>query len=129
MIDEELYDISTFLNKQTRFIQRKDGFRFGTDTFLLVDFVKLKGSEKIIDLGTGCGVIPVLLLKKYSKVNAYAIDVLEENIEISEKNAEINGVSERFSALHLNVKEVKKIFKSGEFDVVITNPPFIEAGR
>ena len=129
VIDKELYDVSTFLIEQTCFIQRKDGFRFGTDTFLLADFVKLKGSERIIDLGTGCGVIPILLLKKYLRIKAYAIDVLEENIEISEKNAEINGVSERFSALHLNVKEVKKIFKSGEFDVVITNPPFIEAGR
>ncbi|ADY73750.1 methyltransferase small [Desulfurobacterium thermolithotrophum DSM 11699] len=128
-MDKEIYDISTFLDKRTCFIQRKDGFRFGTDTFLLADFVKVKGTEKIIDLGTGCGVIPILLLKKYPQLKAFAIDVLEENINISKKNGEINGVSERFTALHLNVKEVKKVFKSGEFDIVITNPPFIEVGR
>jgi len=123
------YDLSSFLNEKTFFYQKKNGFRFGTDTFLLADFVRLKGKERLIDLGTGCGVIPILLLKKFPELKAVGIDVLEENVLLSLKNAEINKVADRFRALKVNVKEVKNFFRSGEFDVVVTNPPFIEVGR
>jgi len=123
------WDISTFLNEKTRFYQIKDGFRFGTDTFLLADFVRVKGKEKLIDLGTGCGVIPILLLLKYPDLTAVGLDVLKENVLLAEKNAEINEVSGRFKAVHLNVKDVKSAFRSGEFDIVVSNPPFIEVGR
>lgn len=128
-LSERDYDLSSFLNERTFFYQKRNGFRFGTDTFLLADFANLKGKERLIDLGTGCGVIAILLLKKYPELSAVGIDVLEENVLLSAKNAEINGVAERFRALKLNVKEVKKTFRAGEFDVVVTNPPFIEVGR
>ncbi len=127
-MDREV-DLSTFLNERCRFYQFKEGFRFGTDTFLLTDFLRLKGREKLIDLGTGCGVIPILLLLKHPELTAVGVDVLEENVEIALKNAEINGVSERFKAVKLNVKDVKERFKPASFDVVVSNPPFIELGK
>jgi tRNA1(Val) A37 N6-methylase TrmN6 len=128
-LNSQDYDLSSFLNERTFFYQKKNGFRFGTDTFLLADFVKLKGKERLIDLGTGCGVIPILLLKKYPEIQAVGIDILEENVLLASENAKINGVTERFKVFKLNVKEVKKFFRSGEFEVVVTNPPFIERGR
>ena len=127
-MDREV-DLSTFLNEKCRFYQFKEGFRFGTDTFLLTDFVRVKGKERVVDLGTGCGVIPILLLLKYPELSAVGIDVLPENVDLALKNAEINGVSERFSAYALNVKEVKNHFKPASFDVAVSNPPFIEVGR
>lgn len=126
---ENRVDLSTFLNERCKFYQLKDGFRFGTDTFLLADFVRIKGKEKLIDLGTGCGVIPILLLLKYGEISAVGIDVAEENVELARKNAEINNVEERFQVLKLNVKEVSKVFKPHSFDIVVTNPPFIEVGK
>ncbi len=125
----ETYDLSSFLNEKTFFYQRKDGFRFGTDTFLLADFVRVKGKEKLIDLGTGCGIIPILLLKKYPELEAVGLDILEENIRLSLENAKINGVDSRFRAVRANVKDVKKFFKPQSFDVAVSNPPFIEANR
>ncbi len=122
-------DLSSFLKKDLLFYQKEDGFRFGTDTFLLSSFVKLHPNERVIDLGTGCGVIPILLAKKYRDVQFTGIDVLEENVRISRKNAELNGVSDRFRVELLNVKHVSRKFKSESFDVVITNPPFIEVER
>jgi len=124
----EDWDLSSFLNEKTWFYQKKGGFRFGTDTFLLTDFVRLKGSEYIADLGTGCGVIPILLLKKYKDVRALAIDVLAENVELTRENARLNGVEERLKVKLLNVKDIKKEVKGGVFDVVVSNPPFIEDG-
>ena len=128
-MDSEKVDLSTFLNEKCRFYQFKKGFRFGTDTFLLTDFVKLKGSEKIVDLGTGCGVIPILLLLKYKKASAVGIDVAAENVKIAKENAKINRVEDRFKVLELNVKDVKKAFRPQSFDVAVTNPPFIEFGK
>ena len=128
---ESKYDLSSFLNERCRFYQRRDGFRFGTDTFLLTAFVseRLKGKEKLIDLGTGCGVIPVLLLLKHPELTAVGLDVLEENAYLAEKNAELNGVSQRFMAVRGNVKEVRRLFRPESFQVVVSNPPFIEVER
>ncbi len=123
------FDLSSFLRKDILFIQSRKGFRFGTDSFLLADFVKLNRGESAIDLGTGCGVIPVLLIKKYPDVRFIGIDVVEENVEISNRNARINGVEGRFRAELLNVRNVKGRFEPESFDVVITNPPFIEVDR
>ncbi len=125
----EIYDLSPFLNEKTLFYQKKDGFRFGTDTFLLADFIRVKGKEKVIDLGTGCGVIPILLLKKYPRLKAVGIDILEENVKLSLKNAEINRVGLRFRAVRANVKDIKSFFKPQSFDIAVSNPPFIETNR
>jgi tRNA1(Val) A37 N6-methylase TrmN6 len=128
-VEKSKWDLSSFLSERCLFYQLKDGFRFGTDTFLLTSFVRIKGKEKLIDLGTGCGVIPILLLMKYPGIRAWGLDVLEESVELSKKNAQLNKVSDRFTPVRANVKEVFSLFKPGEFDVVVSNPPFIEKGK
>jgi len=122
-------DLSSFLKNDLLFYQKKNGFRFGTDTFLLSSFVKLHHGERVIDLGTGCGIIPILLAKKYENAHFVGVDVVEESIQLSRENAKLNGVDDRFQAVLLNVKDVDKHFKPESFDVVITNPPFIEVER
>ncbi|WP_456456090.1 tRNA1(Val) (adenine(37)-N6)-methyltransferase [Thermovibrio sp.] len=126
---ESKRDLSTFLNNKVKFYQLKEGFRFGTDTFLLTTFVKVKGRQKLIDLGTGCGVIPILLLLKHRDLQGAGIDIVKENVETARLNAELNKVSDRFKVFHLDVKRVKELFKAQEFDIVVSNPPFIEKGR
>lgn len=123
------WDLCDFLNRSTRFYQKRNGFRFGTDTFLLADFVKIKGGEYVADLGCGCGVIGILLLKKYKNIKVLALDVLEENVALTLENAKLNGVEDRIEVVYANVRDVKEILKGGSFDVVVTNPPFIEKGR
>ncbi len=119
-------DRSTFLDKKLTFYQAVNGFRFGTDSFLLADFARLKDGEKFVELGVGCGVITILLLKKYPNCSAVGIDVLEENVKISELNARENEVKDRLTLLRLNVKDVKSYLPPSQFDAVITNPPFIK---
>lgn len=127
-MDREV-DLSTFLNEKCQFYQFKEGFRFGTDTFLLTDFVRIRGKEKLIDLGTGCGVIPILLLLRHPQLTAVGIDVLPENTALALKNAELNSVFDRFSAYTLNVKDVRDRFRPTSFDIAVSNPPFIEVER
>jgi len=122
-------DKSTFLKNDLIVYQRKNGFRFGTDTFLLADFVNCYSGERFADLGTGSGIIPVLLLKKYLSITGVAVDVLKECIDIAALNGKENGISERLRFFCLNVKDVKKEFKSESFDFVVTNPPFKECFR
>ena len=123
------YTLTNFLNGKVRFYQKSDGFRFGTDSFLLADFASLKGSEIFADLGTGCGVIAILLLKKYPKAKGIGIDIVKENSKIAVKNAKLNGVSERFLSINANVREIFSFLKPERVEVVVMNPPFIEVDK
>jgi tRNA1(Val) A37 N6-methylase TrmN6 len=128
-LNSSLYDVSSFLGGRLRFYQKKGGFRFGTDSFLFADFIRLKGAERFADLGTGCGVISILLLARHGNARAVGIDILHENSRLAVENAKLNGVSEQFCAVTANVKDLPALFKGGSFDVVLTNPPFVEAGK
>ncbi|WP_457568059.1 tRNA1(Val) (adenine(37)-N6)-methyltransferase [Desulfurobacterium sp.] len=129
MIDIKELDRTTFLRESLVIYQKKKGFRFGTDTFLLADFVRCQPGERFIDLGTGSGVIPLLLLEKYDSVTGAAVDVVKECAELAKLNAEVNGCADRLDVFCINVKDVRSCFSAEKFDVVITNPPFKEVKR
>ncbi|OMH40619.1 tRNA1(Val) (adenine(37)-N6)-methyltransferase [Desulfurobacterium indicum] len=129
MFDIKELDRTTFLKESLVIYQKRKGFRFGTDTFLLADFVRCQSGEHFIDLGTGSGVIPLLLLEKYENVTGAAIDVVKECVELARLNAEVNGFSDRLDVFCINVKNVRSCFPSEKFDVVVTNPPFKEVKR
>ncbi len=115
---------SPFIRGKIQVIQKKSGYRFNLDSVLLASFAKLKNNSKVIDLGTGSGILILLLNLKYRNLKFYAVEVQESLYEIAKKNFEINGVKVN---LYLeNVKNIKKIFENQSFDFVITNPPFFK---
>lgn len=102
------------------------GIRFGTDALLLADFannVVRKGT--CIDLGTGSGVIPLLMLASGCKADFVGLELQKEYAEIAEKNAQTNGFSERFRVINADANDFKTIFESGRADYCITNPPYM----
>ncbi|WP_456464959.1 tRNA1(Val) (adenine(37)-N6)-methyltransferase [Desulfurobacterium sp.] len=129
MIDISGLDRTTFLKESLVIYQKRRGFRFGTDTFLLADFVRCHPGERFIDLGTGSGVIPLLLLEKYEDITGAAVDVVKEYVELTKLNAEVNGFTNKLDVFCLNVKDVRSCFPAERFDVVVTNPPFKEVRR
>ncbi len=115
---------SPFIRGKINVIQRKSGYRFNLDSILLASFTRLKNKSKVIDLGTGSGILILLLNLKYRNVQFYAVEVQESLFKIAKKNFEINNVEVK---LYLeNVKNIKKLFKPQSFDFVITNPPFFK---
>lgn len=115
---------SPFIRGKIQVIQRKSGYRFNLDSILLAYFSKLKNNSKVIDLGTGSGILILLLNLKYKNIKFYAVEVQKSLYEIAKQNFKINNVE--VNLFLENVKNIKNLFKNQSFDFVITNPPFFK---
>jgi Predicted O-methyltransferase len=120
-------DISPFIRGKIRIIQKREGYRFNIDSLLLVDFLNIKSSGKIIDIGTGSGIIPILISLKYKNLKLYALEVQEDLFDIAKRNFQINNVHVQIALG--NVKDIKKIYNHQYFDYVVINPPYFKEGN
>ena len=109
-------------------IQKKTGFKFGVDAVLLSDFFQASKNAKVMDIGTGTGVIPVLLYGKNKGKDFTGIDIQEEMVEMAQRSALLNGIQERVRFVTCDVKQVKNMFHSESFDAIVTNPPYMKVG-
>ena len=112
--------------RNMKIIQRNDYQNFTLDSVLLGDFVKINRKiKRILDIGTGCGILPIILYEK-SKSNIIGVEIQKVMSEIAKKNIENNNLSDRIEITHKDIKEYKNIFKKDEFDSIVTNPPYFE---
>lgn len=116
--DEDIAEIS----EGYRLIQKIDGFRFGTDAVLLSDFFDGKKSGKILEIGTGNGIIPVLLFSKNKIERIKAVEIQRDNIELAKKNIELNRLSEK---VELVCGDIKGLKEGNSYDYIISNPPYM----
>lgn len=119
---------NTKINADIKLKEPKGGIRFGTDALLLADFA-LNGCKKgmVADLGTGSGVIPLLMLASGCKCNFIGLELQKEYAEVARQNSVDNGFSDRFQIICDNAERYKEIFESGSVDYVITNPPYMRS--
>ena len=111
--------------KDLKIIQNKNNFCFGIDSVLLTDFAKkMKSNSKVIDLGTGTGIIPILLSGKTHSTNFVGIEIQEEVANMATRSVKLNNLENRIEILNENIINLKSKYKKGSFDVVITNPPY-----
>lgn len=108
-----------------RIIQNKDKFCFGMDAVLLSGFAMVKKGEKALDLGTGTGIIPILLEAKTEGEHFSALEIQEESAEMARRSVELNGLSEKIDIVTGDIKVASQIFGGATFDVVTTNPPYM----
>lgn len=102
------------------------GIRFGTDALLLADFAAgVVRRGKCIDLGTGSGVIPLLMLASGSNADFIGLELQPEYAKIARENAEVNGFGKRFSVICGDATDYKSLFECGRADYCITNPPYM----
>ena len=108
-----------------KIIQDKTKFCYGTDAVILSDFSVAKPKERVIDLCSGTGIIPILLCKN-SRCNDFtALEIQEEMCEMMSRSVKLNNLENRIKVVCADLKNVKSEFKSGEFDVVTCNPPYM----
>lgn len=115
------------VNDRLRLIQHTDGLTFGTDALLLAGFVS--GKHRLgCELGSGSGIISMLLLTRDKLSSAVALEVQEEYATLTEENAKLNGLSDRLTAVHTDLRDYRH---SEEFDIIYTNPPYMkkDSGR
>lgn len=105
------------------------GIRFGTDALLLAwaAYNAASGKKRVLDIGTGSGVIPLLLLGAGSKASFTGLEIQPEYASAANENAARNGFSDRFSAICGSAEAASSLFAAGSFDAVVTNPPYMRA--
>lgn len=108
-------------------IQRKGGYRFSMDALLLADFVRLHGRERIVDLGAGNGVIPVILASFYPSVRIVGLEIQEEMAQRAGRSVALNRFEERVEIVQGDVRCIQEIFSAHSFDHAVCNPPYRRA--
>ncbi|MCI9592571.1 MAG: tRNA1(Val) (adenine(37)-N6)-methyltransferase [Lachnospiraceae bacterium] len=108
-------------------IQRKDGFCFGMDAVLLSGFVQVKLGEKVLDLGTGTGIIPILLEAKTAGRHFTGLEIQEEIVDMAKRSVRLNQLEEKICIVQGDIKEAGALFSRASFDVVTSNPPYIQS--
>jgi len=109
-------------------IQDPKRFCFGMDAVLLTGFASVLKSEAVLDLGTGNGVIPILLAAKTKAGKLVGIELQKENADMAARSVLYNKLGERIAIIQGDVKGIETHVKAGSFDVVTSNPPYIEFG-
>ncbi|MCL2461224.1 MAG: tRNA1(Val) (adenine(37)-N6)-methyltransferase [Defluviitaleaceae bacterium] len=110
-----------------KIIQDPGAFCFGTDAVLLANFAKVKRGETVLDLCTGCGVVPVLLCGKTAAKHITGLEIQESCAGMAARSVAMNGLGERIEIVAGDVKDARRLFGSQSCDVVTVNPPYIES--
>ncbi|NYB73365.1 tRNA1(Val) (adenine(37)-N6)-methyltransferase [Sedimentibacter hydroxybenzoicus DSM 7310] len=107
-----------------KIIQNKKWFCFGMDAVLLTNYCDIKNNSIVVDLGTGTGIIPILLSGKRNYSKAYAIEIQEEVAEMARRSVMLNNLQDKIEVLNIDLKDVLNYLQPNSFDAVISNPPY-----
>lgn len=106
-------------------IQDPKRFCFGVDAVLLSGFATAKKGDKILDLGTGTGVIPILMSAKTKAEHFSALEIQPESAEMAKRSVMLNDLQDKIDIIEGDIKKAAEIFKPSSFDVITTNPPYM----
>lgn len=106
-------------------IQNPEKFCFGMDAVLLSGFVRVKPGAKVLDLGTGTGIIPLLVEAKTQAMHISAIEIQEESADMARRSVQLNGLEDKIDIVTGDLREAEKFFDAASFDVVTCNPPYM----
>lgn len=108
-----------------KIIQKTDGFCFGMDAVLLSGFASVKPGERALDLGTGTGIIPLLLSAKTKGDHFTGLEIQTEIMKMAQRSVALNGLEKKIDIIQGDIKEASRIFGAASFDVVTSNPPYM----
>ena len=108
-----------------KIIQKTDGFCFGMDEVLLSGFASVKPGERALDLGTGTGIIPLLLSAKTKGDHFTGLEIQTEIMKMAQRSVALNGLEKKIDIIQGDIKEASRIFGAASFDVVTSNPPYM----
>lgn len=111
--------------KGLKIIQDIDGFCFGVDAVLLANFSKIKNKARVLDLGTGTGIIPILLAGKSEAEIIYGVELQDEVSEMAMRSVRLNDLEDRIKIVGDDIKNLSSHVEKNSFDVVLTNPPYM----
>ncbi len=126
-----LMTTDAFFNGRITVKQNQTGYRFSIDAVLLAFYANPRPGDTIVDLGTGCGIIPLILAYRRPHTTIFGIELQNELAEIASLNVKENAMNDRIKILLSDMKDLKSDMVNGPVDLVVSNPPFriINSGR
>ena len=107
-----------------KLIQKKDAFRFGVDAVLLSDFANVKSKHRVIDLCSGTGIIPFLIMGKYNPKEVAAMEIQDDMADMANRSAILNSLEDKVKIYNKDLKDTEFLKSIGRFDVLTVNPPY-----
>lgn len=111
-----------------RIIQPRHGYRFSVDPLLLADFAGVRKGERVVDLGTGCGIMPLLLARREPSALITGVEFQDQMADIAQRNAALNDLRGSIEIVAADVNSLKTRFPVSSFDLVLSNPPYRRPG-
>jgi tRNA1Val (adenine37-N6)-methyltransferase len=112
----------------SKILQKKAGYRFSIDALLLAHFAHIRPGEKVIDLGTGCGVIPLILIFRRKAEKVMAVEIQPSLADLARRNVRLNRMASRVRIWERDFRQLKGPAWMAGFDVVLANPPYRPIG-
>lgn len=113
--------------KGYKIIQSEDGFKFGIDAVLIANFCNIRKGDIGVDLGTGTGIIPVILAAKSEAHKIYGLEIQREVEDMAKRSVALNSLEDKIEIIHGDIKTASKIFGKATMDFVVSNPPYFKA--
>lgn len=112
--------------KGLKIIQNTEWFCFGIDAVLLSDFAEIKKNSTVVDLGTGTGIIPLLLWGKKEPKKIIGVEIQKEVAEMAKRSVLLNNLENSIDIINIDMNHLKQVILSHSIDVVVVNPPYVE---
>lgn len=109
-------------------IQQPERFCFGVDAVLLAHYATIKEGDRVLDLGTGTGVIPILQCARNKRASFVGLEIQEDSADMASRSVSMNGLNDRIQIVNGDIKEVASLFDAASFQVVTSNPPYMVKG-
>ena len=108
-----------------RIIQNPDKFCFGMDAVLLSGFARAKEGSSVLDMGTGTGIIPILMEARTNAAHLTGLEIQEESADMARRSVALNGLEEKIRIVTGDIREAGSLFAAASFDVITCNPPYM----
>ncbi|HEX3035031.1 MAG TPA: methyltransferase domain-containing protein [Thermodesulfobacteriota bacterium] len=110
-----------------KIIQKKKGYRYSQDSLQLVDFAGVRRKDEVIDLGTGSGIMALILAKRELGKRIIGLEIQKDLVELARRSVKLNGFEGKIEIIESDIRKVRSIFPPHSFDYALSNPPYIEA--
>jgi tRNA1Val (adenine37-N6)-methyltransferase len=123
--------LDTLFDGKLSVIQSKTGYRFSLDALLLAHFTSVRGKERVVDLGTGNGVVALILAAREPSAEVVGVEIQPEMAARAARSAALNDLTGRVAIVQGDVRAAERLFPAGSFDVAVANPPYrrLASGR